>query len=360
MLVIIILGSFASAALGISPAKKEIDFKPGESYTFNYRVISDNPDEVISLYSEGDFSEYVELSKDKIKGPGFFKATLNLPSEADEPGRRRLLIGAREEPPENEFLGSSIDIRAVIYIYVPYPGNYVDANLNIPNGNIKELIPVELEVINRGKNDLESVDVGINFYNGAEDLVYILDFNEVSIQSTESRYFRKYLNTSDFKPGDYLAEAVIDYGNAVKKVNKTVRVGSLFVNITGFTDKLSKGGLREFNIDLESLWNGDLDEVYADVLIENNVQNTSFRTPSIDLKAWNKGTLTGYINTNDLEGDYDVNIELSYAGEKSYSSGTLSVVDYMQRYIIIGIILAIVVILILIGVIIWLVKKRRK
>jgi len=144
------------------------------------------------------------------------------------------------------------------------------------------------------------------------------------LKETQDRYFRKFLNTSGYKPGDYIAEAVIDFGDIVK-VNKTFRVGSLFVGVSNFTEQLQKGKIQEYIIGIESKWNGDLDEVFADVNIFNDVENITFRTPSVSLAAWESKNLVGFVDTEELEGEYDVNIILNYVGAKTFASGKLIV-----------------------------------
>jgi hypothetical protein len=358
VLFLIFISGLSSAALGITPAVRKYDFVPGKVIDINFDVISDNPNQLIELYVVGDLAEFVVLSKDRTVGPGRFKATISFPSELDRPGDHFLGIGAKEVPPENSFLGSAIDVRATIKIFAPFPGKYIEAVLNIPDGNVNEEIPIELYLVNRGQDNLD-VTAYIDFFDGNNEVVERMSFESVILNTTGERYFRKFLDTTSYKPGDYVAEAVVNYGDETR-VEKTFRIGSLFVNITNFTEELrQQEGFQEFLIGIESKWNDDLEEVFADVNITNGVETISFRTPSTDLKSWMHGELTGFIDTSEMEGGYDVGIVLRYDGQETIVDGSLRVIRVVINYALISIIAGIIVLALLV-LIIWLVRKRRK
>lgn len=354
-LILFLFPSFTTATLGISPAIVNLDFKPGAEYEFSYTIISDNPDVELQIYANGDLSKYVTLSKEKTKGAGTFTAKIKFPDEIDKPGLHRIGIGVKETPPEDQFLGTAIDISGAIKVFVPYPGKYLEAELSIPDGNINEQIPVQLHVINRGKEDID-VNANIKFFSDKKDLVHDMVFSDVFLRSTEDKYFRRYLNTTGFRAGNYLAAASINYGQT--EINKTFRIGSLFVNITNFTEGLPKGGIQKFLVGIESKWNSDIDNVYADINISNSTESISIRTPGIELSGWNRGELAGFLDTTAMEGKYNTNIALNYAGEHSFSSGELVVLrqGLSVKYIVLGII-AVVVIAIIV-MFIHRIKKR--
>ena len=352
------MANVASAMLGITPAKREFDFVPNFETSITFTVISD-AGRPIELYVEGDLAKYVELDKDELKNRGSFVASVSLPAELSVPGKNRVLIGAKEIVGEDSFLGTSLEMRAPIYIFVPYPGKYVEANLNIPNVNQGDQIPVEVYVINRGKNDLDVVDVDVSFYDYNGDFVKNVEFSEVSLDTYDERYFRKFIDSSEFGPGEYEVRAEIFYDGEKLNLNESIRVGHLFVGVNDFTKKLSKGGIRELNVEIESEWNGLLENVFADVLIKNEDMNLSFRTPSVDLEAFGGANLTGYIETSELEGDYDVEIDLIYSDKVTSVSGTLKVYSVMKVAVTYSLIAFIIAILVFMGVV-WRKHKKKK
>lgn len=348
--------SLTSASLGIAPSKKEFQFVPGEKYTVVYSLISDNPDQQLSLHVEGDLAKYVKLDKDTVVGPETFTATINLPQEIATPGEHRIFIGANEKPREDQFLGTSINIRAVVIVFVPYPGTYAEAELSVPNGNTGELIPVEVRVINRGKEDL-NVNTRVDFFS-SEGLVNSFSFTPVQVKSGLDQYFRRYLNATDYKPGNYYAEATIDYGQTLK-VNRTFSIGSLFVNITNFTQSIRGSGVQKFYVGIKSLWNNNVPEVYADVNLSNESFSTTFRTPSADLNGWAEKQLTGFVDVGNMKGTYNSEITLRYLGQTTLVTGTLfigSAFSYLTMALIAGGVLVAIVAV----VIAWRMYSRRK
>jgi hypothetical protein len=217
-------------------------------------------------------------------------------------------------------------------------------------------IPVELKVTSRGSQDI-TVSVDINFYSPSGDLVETLDFKPISMISGQESFFRKFLNTSGFRPGDYEAEALVDYGS-VSRTNKTVRIGSLFVNVTNVTGSLEKKeGIQKFHVNVESFWNDYVKEVYADVNISNSSFNTGFRTPSKDLEAWKEAQLVGFLDTSTLTGEYESKIMLHYEGSATEYKGRLEITEKSYTlYIAVGVVIAIA----LIGVIVFAIFKLRK
>ncbi len=347
----------SAASLGISPAKFEVNFEPNHQYTFKFEAIVDEPDSELEAYVEGDLSQYATLNKRELRGGGSFEVTLNLPAEVEKAGKNTLIVGVREIPGENEFIATSVNIRAIVNVYVPYPGKYVDVQLNVGDGNINEVIPVELHVINRGKESIEVSPI-ILFFDSGMNEVERMNFQSAFLNTSEERYFRKYLNTTGFKPDNYLASSVVNYGGEIFYLNQSFRIGSLFVNITDFTKELKKKGIQKYLIDIESGWNSQVSEVFADVNLTNGVQNITFRTPSAILNPWEKKTIEGFLDTDELEGRYNASIILSYERQKSFAYGTLAILESnMLLLIIIG---SIAAILIVTATIIFIIRKKIK
>ena len=347
------------ATLGISPAKKSFDFSPGKVIQLDYTAISENSEREIEIYAEGDLAQYVTFDKKTLNGGGSFHATISLPAEVEVPGGYRLLIGLREKPLEGQFLGVAINIRSVVDIFVPYPGRYVSIDLKVPNGNVDEIIPIDIHLVNQGKESLD-IESSLIVSSASGENVLNRNFDSLFLASTEDHYFRTFLNTTDVRPGSYIAKVSANYGDVVN-INATFNVGSLFVNITNFTTFLPKDNIQKFFINIESRWNGILQEVYGEVNVSNQTFNTLFRTPSVNLGAWEKNELVGYADTSSLMGEYSTDVEVFYAGHSTQTSGKLSVNEISEidltKLIWIG---AVIVSLIIVGAVLLVLMKKRK
>jgi hypothetical protein len=359
VVMIVLFSGFADASLGISPAKKEYNFIPNGEINVNFLIFTDDPERKISLFIDGDLAQYARLSKRSLTGGGGFTVTINFPADVGKPGRQSIGIRAEEQvSSEESFFSTTINVGSVIYIFVPYPGRYAETILNIPDGNVDEEIPIEALVINRGEEALD-VDVAINFFEESGSKVYTMNFQEAIIGEGQERYFRKFLDTTGYRPGSYLAEAVVSYGPGEEtRVNKTFRIGSLFVNITNFTESLPKKGIQKFVISVESRWNGNLEGIFADVNLTNELDEITFRTPSLDLGPWEAGTLVGFLDTGELEGQYEVDVVVNYVGQQTFASGLLTIREF-NVVLIAGVVIAVIIILIVVFIV-WRFKIRKK
>jgi hypothetical protein len=334
------------SALGVSPSSFDINFEPNSVHTFSFDVFHATPGRKVNVYAEGALAQYVSLDNTAFYNEGKVKVTIKLPSKIGTSGKNIIYITAKEEPPQNEFIGTAVAVRVTVVIHVPYPGKYIESALKVPDANIGEKVPVELKVTSRGTENV-TVSPVINFYDSSMNQVDKFIFVPEQMATNDYDYFRRYLNTNNMEPDNYLAEAVIDYGGLTQKINATFKVGNLYVNVTDFTKNITAEEINKFVIKVESNWNGDISGVYADVKLLNDTFETSFSTPPISLKAWEEKNLTGYFEAKGLKGgNYKVEITLHYMGQTTFASGDLFVTgkNKMNIPLIVGSIIAVLII----------------
>lgn len=341
-----ILAISSVGAMGVSPPRVDIDFHPNTVQTIDFYIFHAAEDRKVIVNVEGELGKYVTLNKNEFYGEGKLRVTINFPSNIETPGGNVIYITIAEEPAQNQFIGTAITIRAGIVVHVPYPGKYIEYGLNVPNGNVDSKIPIELQVINRGTESL-TIDPVITFYDSVMKEMHQMTFNPISLNTNEYDYFRRYLDTTGWKQGNYFAEAIIDYSGEKKSINATFKVGNLFVNVTDFTTNISEGEINKFLIKTKSNWNEDLTGIYADVTIFNDTTRASFRTPQIELKAWGEKTIESYFDATGIApGEYNVEVKLSYSGQNTFAFGKLMViakpVGMMKRIIYISVIVLLV------------------
>jgi len=360
MLFILINATALVSSLGISPALKDISFEPGKDVNVTFFVLDASED---SFYDAsirgGDLARYSTLSATSIKGGSSFILTIHFPQSINEPGQHTVSVSIKERPSESSFINTIVEVGSVIKVFVPYPGIYGDLLLNVPDGNVDDKLPVELQVINRGDNILKLDKVFIDLVSAEDSVVLTANFTPVDIPVGGDRYFRKYMDTRGISPGNYLAIAHVSYSGNERQLNKSIKIGSLFVNITNYTRSIEKNGIQKFYVTVESRWNSEIPTIYIDVNISNSLNESySFRTPSIDLKPWEKKDIESYLDTDKLEGIYSISLNASYLGQSSYLTGNLEVLNNNQL-LVYSIIIAGGVIIVAI-LIIWIIKRSHK
>ncbi len=357
LLFLIVLPS-VSAMVGVRPASYEVNFEPNLKKVFTFNFMGD-PGVNFQIYAEGPFSEYVELSTDKLVAGGSVNALLQLPVKADKPGRHRLLIGGRQVAGDNKAtLGIVGNVQGVIFVNVPYPGKYAELNFVVSNANTGEDVDLNLKIYSKGEQDINTHSKIEIYDSEKKSLLQTIDLGENLVKSTEFVELKTKLSTLDYLSGDYFAKAVVTYETGAVQDEKVFRLGKLFVDISNYTKFVERGKINRFEIQAESYWNDPIPGVYANVSIMN-YSRLNFLTPSMVIEPWQKTVLTGYFDTSEInQNKIKAKITLHYnqeTTEKIVEIEFTEPIDY-TIYIIIGV--SVLILLTLIGIIVIIAKKK--
>lgn len=349
----------ARAALGMMPALIETDFEPGLKFSVNFQVSGADANQELKVYAIGDLAEYVTFDKTELKGQESFTAYVDLPGNVDKPGKNRLYIRVAEVADAEAGIGTRIEIGALILIKVPYPGQYAEIkSFNVYDVNSEEPVNFNAGVESLGHEEIV-VSARVKVEN-EERLINDIFLGTKTIKNQTSESFEKIVKEG-YKSGLYNATLIVDYG---KVINQTIpfKVGKLFVDIINYSSKFKQGKINEFNIEIESKWNSNLQNVYAEVNVtKDGKQVDYFKTPSVYLEKWTKANLKGFFNAENLEtGNYNAKITLFYENEKTEKTANIKVIVPEQRILIIKIIIISVVIILIIIVIITYFYFRKK
>ncbi|MEK6925918.1 MAG: hypothetical protein AABW50_01425 [Nanoarchaeota archaeon] len=353
-------------ALGVSPAKIEMNFEPGLEKDISYQVFGGNPNAELQIYASGDLKNYITFDKTTLSGEGgSFTAHLKLPDSLEVPGRNFVYIGIGEKvDPEliQGQIGTVVAINVLINVYVPYPGRYLEVDLKSSDANVGEPVRFELNLESKGEEEI-NVSPAIQIYSG-DKFVENLYFSSRLIQSQEKIGLKKELDTSGYNPGVYRAVAVVDYG-VLARDEEQFRIGELKIDLINYTRQVGIGGIRKFELEIQSGWNDVIDGAYADIYFSNQSGIFgNFRTTTTTLTPWEKKKIDGYFDSSGLSvGIYDANITLYYFGRNVGSSSSQSVkVEFVEGKSNIGLIYYTVlgvVILIIILFVAWKFLRRK-
>lgn len=351
--------SLVIASLGITPAKMIIDFEPGLKFFSHFKSTGAAPDQKLEVYADGDFADYVTFDKTELVGKQGFTAYVDLPNNAEKPGENKLYIMVGEKRKNEQGFGARLEVGALILIKVPYSGKYAEIKgLNINEVNENEPIDFSLVVDNLGTENVLVESELVVFSDGK--VVHEYNLGNQFINSKNSYIFSKTVYEG-YNKGSYIAKGIIKYDGTVKNISREFQVGTLFVEVVNWTKEVIVGKINEFEIEVKSEWNNDINNVYAEVNItDGDFQVDFFKTPSIFLGKQANSVLKGYVNAEELKtGKYKARIKLFYDGESSES-----VVDFKIRYkkeinyvyVVGGVVIAIL----LIAFLVLFFKKRKK
>ena len=338
--------------VGVTPVRYEVNFEPGLKKVFTFNFLGDS-DIQFKVYALGDLSEYVGLSTNYLKQPGPVNVLLQLPDEIEVPGAHTIYIGAAQQPKDTRRgFGIVGDVRGRIIVNVPYPGKYIEAELVTPDikyGDIGEFI---LKITSRGKEDV-TTDSEIQIYDTNEKLVGEISLGENYLKSQEKIELYAEFDTIGHRAGKYKAVAIVKYDEKQAKDEKEFRIGELFVEIKEWTKKVWRGKINPFVIEVESLWNDPIENVFAEVFILNH--NIRFNTPSITIGCFEKSNLTGYFDTTPIPVEaksVQARIKVFYGDkttEKFVNVKLIKETDYVM-YALIGVAGVLIILLIIVMV----------
>ena len=309
----IVLSAFnVQALVGISPSSFELDYKPNLEKTFAFSAFTDG-DTSLKLSVIGDLANYTTLSRKSLIGTGNFEVYLNLPENIEVPGTHTLSVSVRESVGEAEGFQIVGDVRAVIKIKVPYPGQYADIEFQATNAKAGEPVSLNLKITSLG-NETINTNTYINVYNLDNEIVKRIDMGSRSIESTNYAELSTKLETKDLPPGNYKAIAFVEYGGKVAEREAEFRLGELKVLVSNYTAVFERNKINRFEIEVESFWNDPIDNVFAEVSIPDH--DIQFLTPSIGLGGFEKKMLTGFFDSSSIEEDnFKAKIVIHYAGK---------------------------------------------
>ncbi len=314
MVFVLFLSANAMAAIGVSPPKYDVDFIPNSKTVVTFNFFGDDGIPM-KISAQGELAKYVEISDDKLKGPGKVNILLKMPDSISTPGNNQILILAEQYSEEGQGFGILGGMRAVINIKVPYPGKYASIELNAADANAGQPVPYTFKVYSLGEERV-IITSYLEIYDYENSKIDKINFGSHIVESNEMRDFSGEINTSKYKPGFYKIKAVVDYDDKTAAAETKFRLGELFVNINNYTSIFKRDIINRFDIEVESFWNDPINNTFASVDIINH--STNLLTPTITLGRFQKTILTGYLDTKDIPEDkFYANITVYYGGKSN-------------------------------------------
>lgn len=347
-------------SMSITPGKLEYNFEPNMELSLDFYV--ESPLVKIKIFASGDLAEYVTFDRMEMNGSGGFTAKIKLPAEVEKPGPNRLYIMAQQTPEEGKGIATAIAIGALVKISVPYPGKYAEMDFSVNDVNVGEDIIFNADVSSLGKEEIFAVvNTEVAVYKGK--YIESFELGKDIIKPTERKSFQKRVGSDKYGAGYYNATVILDYGlpERILKIEKLFRIGSLFVNITNWTNEVYAGKVNKFDVEVESDWNNKIEHVYADVIVYNDKNNITmeFKTISESLERWEKKNLTGYLEVKDTEsGIYKANITVFY--ENNLTSRLVEINIKRERGVVFMIIIVVASAIVLAVLILIVVLIRNK
>jgi hypothetical protein len=324
-IILFIIIAAAVNAYGIAPSRDLIPFDMKE-HTFTVRIVnSEHKDFTMAIYLSGELKDYatldttlVKLTKDDQEKSITY--TIKLPNTL-EPGQRDLDVLFIELPQDYQSDTSNVKAGvATIYqlkIDVPYPGTYADGTLYVSNAKKGEPIIFTTVLYNKGQNDILA-DVDIIIKGPTNEEIRRFKLGQASIPKGSQGKIEGSI-TNDLNPGEYVAEAIIQYNGETAVLRKVFYSGDMFIDVKSVdTSTFKIGTVATFDVNIENKWNQPINDVYADVTVLDNKGNSvsTYKSGTVSISPLGTQSIRAYWDTKDNTiGNYDLKIILNYAGK---------------------------------------------
>lgn len=329
--VLIILAASASAA-GIRPASVTLSYEPGMARYVNIEITNYNGKEImVEARAEGDLSGYISFPENRVEiGPDEktrpFSYRVVIPYGAEFPGEMRgsVIFRIMHESPEGRTVaGSGVEIESNVKVVFPYPRVYAEAYISIPEMEAEAESEITATIRNMGLEEIGQGLAELRITDPSGNPIESLERQVPGLQPSEARVvvfaWAPALN------GSYTANLTFYYGNRSASASGRFEAGKPGIRLAAITaGSYSLGEIARIELLLESMWNEELEGVYAELqLYSKDELIGSQKSASAKISAYSSITLPAYIETAGIsEGDYRLRILIHHPGgtEESFWS----------------------------------------
>ena len=383
-IVVIILLSQNILALGVTPARKLVDFEPGLTQTVEFSIVnSENKDMAVSISVSGELADSVELSDEYLEFASTereksIQYTFTLPQKM-APGTRKTEIVVREISSPKESSGTVLTARVAVAhqlrVQVPYEGKYAEIDLKIAETGRTDVVNFIIPVSSLGKENIDGARGKIDIYGSDNKKVITIWSDEQGVSPGEKAELTAAWS-ENVELGKYYAKAIVFYDKeSTGEVERAFTVGEVDLEILEIrvNRDFKLGDIAKFNIFLENKWDEELEEVYAEMILYtlNDEEVVSSKGATESIEAFGKEDVVVYWDTVGVrEGNYKTNLILYYdlnikeeELDTKISSDSIEFSKFTGAVVGVGdtnqIVIALIFGLVLIGIL-WFIFKRKK
>ncbi len=349
---------FNLGANAVMPSSYDVNFKPNlvEDYIFNF-VLDDLDNS--EIYVSGSLNEYVKVIDNKKSfGRYLVKVRLAFPEEISEVGLQKIRIGVRQKEDSPQGIAIISDVGGIIRVRIPYPDKYAEGELEVNNANAGEDVKYKLTIYSRGEKDI-LIKPFVTILNSEGRIIQSFYLEEREVKSTEHTIYEESLNSFGVLPGNYNLTISLGYGEGlITSLSKVFRIGELKTKLINYTSFVERDKVQRFNVQIESLWNDKIENVYVNGSVLN-YSHIEFKTPTVSLNPWQVMQLVGFLDTSGIKGDsFEIQIDINYANKTTSEVVEVFFINEINWVLIISLSVGVLILILLL--VIFILSKKNK
>lgn len=323
IIIIFIIGNVS--ALGITPGRTTFSFTPNLEKSVTFEVLNPEGSPMEVVFSvEGELKNYVSVSNNL----GIFKEgelqksfeyKLNLPRDLS-PGFHSaevvVLKSLNKFSEEITKIEATVSVVTQIYIYVPYPGKYIESSFEIFSEEKSNTVEFHIPFISRGDEEISDIHANLEVFGGDKKIIE-LETNSLSAKTNE----RKELFVSwnpELDSGEYWAVATINYDGKIITHEGTFRIGVEDLDLIGIDVKAFElGDVAKMRILVENQLDEPFNDVFATIkIVDEHLENVAeLKSVNYAIPGKSKEELVVYWDTEDVtKGIYRLGLGINYNG----------------------------------------------
>jgi len=325
---IVVLMISSVYALGVTPGRTTLDFKPGLQKKVHFEIInSGGTDMKLALSVEGELADYIHLETRNItlsssEHSKMMSYDITLPDNL-KPGLRTGRVIITELPKKlsggESYVSATLSVAVQLYVNVPYPGKYASSEMIVYNAAQGKDATFVFPVVSKGEFDLTSVRANVDIYNSLGSRVDSFNTPTISVPSGKKKEI-VYKWKADVPIGNYRAVASVIYDGGVINLEKTFAVGNKELELQEIrVNSFTLGQIVKLEMLVENKWSEPIKKAYISTKIKNAEGNvvSKFESPSYDISPLAKQVFVSYWDTSGvMVGDYQAEVSVNY-GEKT-------------------------------------------
>lgn len=324
------------SSLGITPGRTTFNYETGMTEKeVEFSVINnEHKNTQVMLMIQGELNSSVTLYDSMIEfSPSEeskqFKYNFKVPAGMDKiPGLHTAEIVALEVPKAGNsgtYVGATVAVVSQLYFYVPYPGKYVDADLNVLDAESNGTATFILPLINRGKVGIGEARAIIDIYTSLNEKIGSIDTDYLPIEpGARTELTGKWNVTAS--SGNYIAKVTVLYDGESRSFEKQFAIGTQALNIESIlVNNFRLGEIAKLQILVDNKWNQELKNVFANLIVYNNENQVmaDIKSAAENIPALDRKELIAYWDTVGVQtGEYNGKLMVKY-GEKSSDKNLL-------------------------------------
>jgi len=371
--ILLVLLTATVSALGIRPAKAQIDFEPLLEKRMSLIIVNTEKQAMaVSLEAQGALKDYIFFEKNSLTftPDEQFKETyytIKMPSElppGDNTGEIYITQSLQGEQYGENVLSANLRLLYKLTVTTPAPKEGVFAQIRFEETSTG--IGIVTQVDNYGLTGINEAKSTISIFDGEAKLKE-LETNKASIGAQSQGELRTAIGKEELAIGEYRVLSSVNYDNQILEVVKRLLVGVPKLKLKPKELLLSSNDINEFETEVTNEWNKQIENAFLTLVLRADGKEVgSMKSPTFTVPGSNKQIIKAFLDATNLgPGTYEAILTAHYSDTSSQETFKLKLSEDAKKesqslklvYILLGTLMFVILVMFII-LIVLLLRKR--